>query len=59
MGTAKSRPSTLLWSVAVSLTLHELKQSTNNFGDVYCQLDKNKAEGLTLHHDAKMNVQSI
>lgn len=52
MGTMKSRPSTLLWSVAVSLTLHELKQSTNNIGDVYCQLDKNKAEGLTLHHEA-------
>lgn len=47
-----SRPTSLLWFAAVLLTFHELKQNTNNFGDVYCQFDENKAEGLTLHHEA-------
>lgn len=52
MGRMRSRPSSLRWFAAVLLTLHELKQNTHNFGDVYCQFDKNKAEGLALHHEA-------
>lgn len=59
MGRMTSWPSSLLWFAAILLTLHKLKRNTDNFGDVYCQFDQNKADGLVFKSFCQMLLMTF